>query len=58
MFRVNKRNTETRREICLKITIKTPEQCQIFLKLTIKIPERLCSSVSIVNVEQINAGWD
>ena len=45
MFKVNNRNTRTRSEI--------------FSKLTIKIPERrlACSSVSIVNFEQVNAGW-
>ena len=28
MFKVNKRNTRTRYEICLKLTIKTPERRQ------------------------------
>ena len=28
MFKVEKRNTRTRCEICLKLTIKTPERCQ------------------------------
>ena len=41
MFKVNNRNTRTGCEICL--TIKTPEQSY--------------SSVSIVNFEQVNAGW-
>ena len=44
MFKVNNRNTRTRCEICSK--------------LTIKIPEDTCSSVSFVNFEQVNAGWD
>ena len=43
MLKVNNRNTRTRCEICSKLTIKTPEQ-------------RHCS-VSIVNFEQVNAGW-
>ena len=41
MFKDNNRNTRTRCEICSKLTVKTPE----------------CSSVSIVNVEQVNTGW-
>ena len=43
MFTVNNRNTRTR--------------CKICSKLTIRILER-CSSVSIVNFEQVNAGCD
>ena len=42
MFKVNNRNTRTRCEICSKLTI------------TYFTP---CSSVSIVNFEQVNAGW-
>ena len=45
MFKVNSKNTRTRREIYSKLTRKTPER-------------RHCSSVSIVNFEQVNAGWD
>ena len=30
MFKVNKRNTRTRCEICSKLTIKTPEQRRVF----------------------------
>ena len=41
MFKDNNRNTRTRCEICPKLTVKTPE----------------CSSISIVNFEQVNAGW-
>ena len=44
MFKVNKRNTRTRCEICSK--------------LTIKIPERHHWRVSIVSLEQVNAGWE
>ena len=47
MFKINNRNTRTRCKICSKLTIKTPERCQF----------TPCSSVSIVNFEQINAGW-
>ena len=28
MFKVNNRKTRTRCKMCLKLTIKTPEQCQ------------------------------
>ena len=28
LLKVNNRNTRTRCEICLKLTIKTPERCQ------------------------------
>ena len=47
MLKVNNRNTRTRREICSKLTIKTPES-------------RLWrpSGVFIVNFEQVNADWD
>ena len=50
MFKVNNRNTRARSEICLKLTIKTPE-------LTLNL-FRPCSSDSIVNFKQVNAGWD
>ena len=43
MFKANNRNTRTRCEICSKLTIRTLERC---------------SSVSIVNFEQENAGYD
>ena len=43
LLKVNNRNTRTRCEICSKLTINTPE--------------RRHSSVSIVNFEQVNAGW-
>ena len=46
MFKVNNRNTRTRCEICSKLTI-----CQLWTHFT------PCSSVSIVNFEQVNAGW-
>ena len=45
MFKVNNRNTRTRCEICSKLTIKIPERRQ------------WRHSVSIVNFEQVNAGW-
>ena len=50
MFKVNNRNTRTRCEICSELTIKTPgrRQWRVFY----------CSSVSFVNFEQVNPGWD
>ena len=48
MFKVNNRNTRTRCEICSKLTVKTPERRYF----------TTCSSVFIVNFEQINAGWE
>ena len=44
LLKVNNRNTRTRCEICSKLTINTS-----FTP---------CSSVSIVNFEQVNDGWD
>ena len=48
MFKANNKNTRTRCEIWSKLTIKTPE-------LRYFTP---CSSVFIVNFEQVNAGWE
>ena len=50
LFKVNNRNIRTRCETCLKLTIKTPERRH----WTYFTP---CSSVSIVNFEQVNANW-
>ena len=62
MFKVNNRNTRTRCEICSKLTIKTPERRQwrrsgFFIVNFEHISHTPCSSVSIVNFEQVNAGW-
>ena len=46
MFKVNKRNTRTRCEICSKVTIKTPERRQW-----------RCSGTFIVNFEKVNTDW-
>ena len=50
MFKVNNRNTRTRREICSKLTIKTaePRRWRCFTP---------CSSVAMVNFEQVNVSW-
>ena len=50
MFQVTNKNIRTRYEICSKLTIKTP-----LLLLTLNI-FHTCSSVSILNFEQVNAG--
>ena len=52
MFKVN-RNVKTRYEICSELTIKTPDRRRWCCR-TYFTP---CSSVSIVNFEQVNAGW-
>ena len=62
MFDVNHRNTRARCEIFSKLTIKTPKQrhwCRsgVFI-VTFEPISYLWSSVSIVNVEQVNAGWE
>ena len=49
MFKVSNRNTRKRCEICSKLTIKIPERKTYFTPF---------SSVSIVNVEQVNTGWE
>ena len=51
MFNVNNRNTRTRCEICSKLTVKIPEQLLMFLLFL------FYSNVSIVDFEQVNAGW-
>ena len=55
MFKVNNRNTRTRWEISSKLIIKTPGVVKVSLLLTLNIFTP-CSSVSIVNFEQVNAG--
>ena len=47
MSKVNIRNTRTRCEICLKLTVKTPERRQW-----------RHSGVFIVNFEQVSADWE
>ena len=61
MFKVNIRITRKRCEICLKLIIKTPEgrQCRrsgVFIVNFEHISP--CSSVFIVNCEQVHAGWE
>ena len=41
-------------KICSKLTINTPVLASLLLTLNVFTP---CSSVSIVNLEQVNAGW-
>ena len=60
MFKVNNRNTRKRCELCSKLTVKTPERRHwrhsgVFI---VNLEHfRPCSSVSIVNIEQVNTGW-
>ena len=59
MFRINNRNTRTRCEICSKLTIKTPawHECRLSGVFIVDFEHiSLCSRVSIVNFEQVNAG--
>ena len=57
MFKVNNRNTRKRCEICSKLTIKIRGVVlDIFIVNFEHIPH-LCSGVSIVNFELVNAGW-
>ena len=51
MFKVNNRNTSAKCEICSKLTIKIPELLILNIFHT-------CSSVFVVNFEQVNAGWE
>ena len=48
-------------EICSKLTIKTPKRRHWrgfgFFIVNFEHISHLCSSVSIVNIEQVNAGW-
>ena len=46
----NNRNKRTSCEICSKLTLKTPENIWIYFTP--------CSSVSIVNFEQVNTRWE
>ena len=60
LLKVNSRNTRTKCEICSKLTIKTPERCywcrsDIFIVNFEHFTP--CSSVSIVNIEHVIAGW-
>ena len=48
MLEVNNRNTRPRCEMCSKLTIKIPERRHFTPR----------SSVSIVNFEHVNGGWD
>ena len=50
MFKFNNRNTRTRCEICSKLTMKTRERRNA-LHFT------PCSSVTIVNFDQVSVGW-
>ena len=62
MFKVNNRNTRTRFEIFSKLKIKIPERRHwrysgVFI-VNFEHFSLVCSSISIVNFEQVNAHWD
>ena len=60
MFKFNLRNTNTRCEICSKLTIKTPERshwCHSGVFINFEHVSHLVLVVSIVNFEQVNASW-
>ena len=58
MFKVNNQNTRTMCEICSKLTIKTPERCQLHRSGVFVVHfEQNLSGVSTVNFEQVNTGW-
>ena len=61
MLKVNNRNTRTRCQICLKLTIKTGTRFEICSKLTIKTPKRRRwrrSGVFIANSEHVIVGLE
>ena len=62
MFKVNNKSTRTRFEISSKLTLKTPERrhWRRFGVFSVNFWTNFtpCSSASIVDFEQVNAGWD
>ena len=56
LLKVNDRNTRKRCEICSKLTIKAPDTIW-FLYCSLWTHFTTCSSVFIVNFEQVNPGW-
>ena len=62
MLEVNNKNTSIKCEICSTLTIKTQKRCQwrhsSIFNVNFEHISTPCSSVSIVNFEQENDGWD
>ena len=61
LFKVNNRDTLIMCKICSKLIIKTPERCHwrrsgVFIVNFEEISH--CSGVSVVDFEQLNAGWE
>ena len=56
LFKVNSGNTRIVCKICLKLTVKTPVTEVILMSLLLALNRIYCSGVSIVDLEQINAG--
>ena len=57
-LKLNNRNTKTRCEICLKLTIKTSVTSSWYLYCKLWTYFTPCSSVSIFNFELVNAGCE
>ena len=59
--RSNNRNTRTKFEICSKLTVKPSKRRKWFrfgrFIVNFEHISHLCSSVSIINFEQVNASW-
>ena len=56
MFKVNNRNTRTNVWNTFKVNNKASKTMPFIVKF--EHISHLCSNVSIVNFEQVNAGWD
>ena len=60
--KLTKETPEQRCEICSKLTTKPPKrrQCRRFGGFIVNFEHisHLCSGASIVNFEQVNAGWE
>ena len=57
LLKVNNKNTGTRRKICSKLTIKTPERHHLHPSGVFVVNFEHISSVSVDNFEQVIAGW-
>ena len=61
MLKANNKNTKKRCEICLKLRIKTPEWRQLVVLVFLFLIWKYftpSSSLSIVDLEQANIGWE
>ena len=60
LFKGNLGNSRTMSEICSKLVLKTPERGlgQNVVLVSLETDFRHCSDDSVVDFEQVNAGWD